>query len=337
MANRPVDDSPVVMRKSYRRLWSIRFRRYEPWITAPDRLDEVLPGRFGGFLSTLGWLLCREPTLLIFAFTFAFLLSIFPLIVLLVSLVGALPIEGLERSFYLALEHFFPVSQQWIVRNLQLYLSHIGVFQVFSLILLAWAGSALFFALEAALECAYRIEQPRNFVGSQIRGTALVLAVGGLGLLAILALHGLSAATSGVFPDTMSGETIFALLFYVLMFVSLVLLLSCAFHWLPDHGLPYWRTLPEALFAASLVILGDLCFRWLEPQTGLQEIYGPFFVSVTILLWGYTFGCIIVGAARLGANGFFRRRANPMTKRVQSAEANSGPEDKDKPKLDAEQ
>jgi hypothetical protein len=39
----------------------------------------------------------------------------------------------------------------------------------------------------------------------------------------------------------------------------------------------------------------------------LEEVYGPFFVSVTFLLWGYTFGSIIAGSALLGANGFFFR------------------------------
>lgn len=79
-----------------------------------------------------------------------------------------------------------------------------------------------------------------------------------------------------------------------------------AFCWLPDHTHSLAQILPEALFASMLVIIGDLCFRLLEPEDGLQEIYGPLFVSVTILLWGYTFGCIVVGSARLGANGFFR-------------------------------
>jgi membrane protein len=292
-------------RPGWRRLLRRRYRQHQPWITSPDRIDEALPGRLGAFLSAIGWLFCRESTLLIFSFTFAFLLSIFPLIVLLISVTSAMPFPGFQETLFEALRHFFPVSQDWIVRNLQIYLTEIGVHQVISLILLAWAGSALFFALEAALESAYRVRMPRNFVGSQIRGTALVLALGVLALLAAGALHGVVWLAEHVLVDRVSSGHVFTLSYYAVTFVVTTCLLICAFHWLPNREVRLRWILPEALFATCLIIIADLVFRWLAPELGLEEVYGPFYVSVTILMWGYTFGCIIVGSARLGANGFF--------------------------------
>lgn len=85
--------------------------------------------------------------------------------------------------------------------------------------------------------------------------------------------------------------------------------LLCAFRWLPNHERGLGVIVPEALFATALLLVADLVFRWLAPDLGLEEVYGPFAISVTILLWGYTFGNIIVGAARLGANGFFFKSA----------------------------
>ena len=294
-----------LIRPGLKRLLLKRYRQHEPWLTSPDRIDEVLPGRPGAFLSAVGWLFCRESTLLIFSFTFAFLLSIFPLIVLLISLSSVFPSENFQETLFEALRHFFPVSQGWIVRNLQIYLEEIGIHQVISLVLLAWAGSALFFALEAALESAYRIRLPRNFVGSQIRGTALVLALGILALLAAATVHGVVWLVDHVFANTLRSEQVFTLTYYGTMFVVTLCLLTCAFHWLPNRDVPLRWILPEAIFASCLIVLADLIFRWVAPELGLEEVYGPFYVSVTILLWGYTFGCIIVGSARLGANGFF--------------------------------
>jgi membrane protein len=292
-------------RSGWKRLLLRRYRQHQPWITSPDRIDEALPGRLGAFLSAVGWLFCRESTLLVFAFTFAFLLSIFPLIVLLISLTSALPLPGFQETLFEALRHFFPVSQDWIVRNLQLYLTEIGIHQVISLILLAWAGSAMFFALEAGLETAYRVRLPRNFVGSQIRGTALVLALGLLALLAASALHGVLWLAEHVLANQISPTLAFSLGYYAITFVVMACLLSCAFQWLPNRETRLRRIMPEALFATSLIIIADLVFRWVAPEMGLEEVYGPFYVSVTILMWGYTFGCIIIGSARLGANGFF--------------------------------
>lgn len=302
-------DARPLLRPGLRRLMAMRLRHYRPWITSPDRIHEVLPGRTGAFLSAVGWLFCRDATLLIFAFTFAFLLSIFPLIVLLISVTGQLPLEGFRDTLFRALEHFFPISQEWIVRNLGLYVQEVGMFQAISLVLLAWAGSGLFFALEAALESAYRVALPRNFVGSQIRGTALVLALGALALLAAAVLHWTVLLAVYVFPAGFPEPVIFLLSYYVLAFVVVLCLMCSAFYVLPNHDVPFRRILPEAIFATVLVLGADWVFRWLAPEMRLQEVYGPFYVSVTILLWGYTFGCIIVGSARLGANGFFSGQA----------------------------
>jgi membrane protein len=287
----------------------MRLRRHRPWITSPDRIHEVLPGRTGAFLSAVGWLFCRDATLLIFAFTFAFLLSIFPLIVLLISVTGQLPLDGFRDTLFRALEYFFPISQEWIVRNLGLYIQEVGMYQAVSLVLLAWAGSALFFALEAALESAYRVELPRNFVGSQVRGTVLVLALGVLALLATAVLHWTVLLAVYVLPAGFPESVIFLLSYYFLAFVVVLCLMCSAFYVLPNHDVPFRRILPEATFATVLVLGADGVFRWLAPELRLQEVYGPFYVSVTILLWGYTFGCIIVGSARLGANGFFSGQA----------------------------
>jgi len=300
---KPASSRPL-QRRGVRRVLAARYRRFRPWFISGDRLDEALPGRIGAFARSAGWLFCREPTLLLFAFTFAFLLSIFPLIVLLVSFTAALPMEGFHGTVLLALEQFFPVSQEWIVRNLTLYIKEIGIYQVVAFILLAWAGSALFFALEAALESAYRIKVPRNFVGSQVIGTALVLALGVLAFSAASALHFATVTLGHLRPD-LSAEAIFAFSYYVLATIVLFCLMCFAFHWLPNRSASLRKILPEALFATALILAADQIFRSLAPNMGLEDVYGPFYVSVTILMWGYTFGCIIVGTARLGANGFF--------------------------------
>lgn len=315
------ENQEPLVRHGLKHLLASRYHRYRPWLSAPDRWNEILPGRLGAFLSAVGWLFCRDATLLIFAFTFAFLLSIFPLIVLLISVTAQLPLEGLRETMFKALEYFFPVSQEWIVKNLEIYIEEVGIYQVVSLVLLAWAGSALFFALEAALECAYRVEQPRNFVGSQIRGTALVLALGLLALLAAMVLHGMIWLAGHTLPAHWPEKVVFESSYYGLGFIVVLCLMCCAFHWLPNEDVPFRRILPEAVFASMMLLGADLVFRWLAPDMGLEEVYGPFHISVALLLWGYIFGNIIVGSARLAANGFFfRQNARPRAPGTDSPE-----------------
>ncbi len=310
MSEMPARPSRLALfRPGLKRLFLIRARQAEPWLSAPDRLHERLPGRVGGFLSAVGWLFCRESTLLVFALTFAFVLSVFPLIVLLMSLTEALPLAGLNDTLLAALHQFFPISQQWIVRNLGLYVNHIGIHQLISVVLLAWAGSAYFFAMEAALESAYRVRLPRHFVGSQIRGTALVLALGVLVLAATALLNLVSSTAERVLPYGTNPALVFMICYYVVAGLVVFCLLLCAFHWLPNRRRPLRMILPEAVFATLLLMIADIVFRWLAPSMELETVYGPFFISVTIMMWGYTFACIIVGSARLAANGFFLKSA----------------------------
>lgn len=305
--NNPQAPNSNPARTGLKRFLALRYQRAKPWIRSPDRLNEFVPGRLGAILSTIGWLLGRESTLLIFACTFAFLLSIFPLIVLMITVSGVPGLEGYQETLYTALEHFFPISAEWIVNNLQLYIDEVGIYQVVSAILLAWGGAALFFSLEASLEIAYRVEVPRSFVGSQILGTGLVIALGAFALGATALLHGLIR----LFGDVLVIETphlqLFTLMYYSLGFLFLIFLCACAFYWLPNRKVPFPQILPEAVFAATLVLIGDLVFKWIAPSMELEKVYGPFYVSITILLWGYTLGCIIIGSARLASNGFFMR------------------------------
>lgn len=295
----------LLRRPGLKRLLAMRYRRLQPWIRSPDHLNEIMPGRLGAFLSTVGWLFCRESTLLIFAFTFAFLLSIFPLIVLMITVTSVAGLESYQETLYTALEHFFPVSAEWIVRNLQIYIEQVGAYHVVSVILLAWGGAALIFSLEASLEIAYRVEVPRNFLSSQILGTLLVVALGLLALGVTAMLHGLTWLFGEVVVIETPYLALFTLNYYILSFLFLICLFACAFHWLPNRDMPFRRVLPEAIFAAILVVIADLVFKSIAPSMDLEEVYGPFHVSITILLWGYTFGLIIVGSARLAANGFF--------------------------------
>jgi membrane protein len=297
--------------------------RLPPWVTTPSLLESRLPRRPGAFLGALVYLFGRDSTILICSFAFAFLMSVFPFLVLLLTLVGYLPWPEFRETIFEGLQFFFPVSQDWIVRNLSIYLEELGALQVVSFILLAWAGSAFFFALEAALESAYRVTNPRNFVGSQMLGTVLTFGFGALVFLGVGALRVIVRAAEASDRITAPPDVIFVWVLAALAFILVLGLIMAAFHWLPNRQSPFLHIVPEAVFATVLIVVGNWLFRMRAPDLGLEEVYGPFYISVTILLWAYTLGCIVVGSARLGSNGFFdaRYRVTAREKALAEAEA----------------
>jgi membrane protein len=307
--------------------------RIPPWVTTPSLLEARLPRRSGAFVGALVYLFGRDSTILICAFGFAFLMSMFPFLVLLLTLVSYLPWPEFRETIFEGLHFFFPVSQEWVVRNLGIYLVELGALQVVSFVLLAWAGSAFFFALEAALESAYRVANPRNFVGSQALGTLLTFGFGILVFLGVALLRLLvGVAEASALVDAPS-EVIFRWVLAILAFVLVLGLIVAAFYWLPNREVQLRRILPEALLATVLIVYGNWLFRLRAPDMGLQEVYGPFYISVTILLWAYILGCIVVGSARLGANGFFDARNRSDAKPVAAAEAEARRAEKEERRL----
>lgn len=255
------------------------------------------------------YLLGREATILISALAFSFLLSVFPLIVLLLTLSHVIGWTELRETIFDALHYVFPISQEFIVRNLRIYTRSVGQLQLVSAILLAWAGSTFFFALEAGLDSAYRVSRYRVFMHSQILGTMVAVA---FGLAAFLCLV-LIRAVQETFEPLAAGRALEIALGLLLSFGLIFALFLGAFYLLPHRKRRLRRVIPEAVAGTMLWMSVNLLFRYLAPGWSLQNIYGPFYVSITLLLWAYALGCVLLGSARLAADGFFARTPQPET------------------------
>ncbi len=274
--------------------------------TGPTARRRALP-RLGSisrrvrvFIEAVLYVFGREGTGLVSATTFNFFLSVFPIIVLLLSVAGYLGLAGLRESVFQALGAFFPISQDFIVRNLRIYTRRLGEPQLVSLLLIAWTGSAFFFSLEAALYSAFRLGRRRRFVSSQLLGIGMAVWAGILILLCILML-----GWADQWLQAMSRNWVHDGLGYGFSFFLAFLLFGHVYLLLPSDRQPLSHILATSFFA-SIAWLGiNELFRRLAASWSLEAIYGPFFVSITILFWAYATGCILIGFARLSADGFF--------------------------------
>ena len=256
------------------------------------------------FVDALIYLFGREGSVLVSAVTFNFFLSLFPIIVLLLSASSYLEWSDLREAVFVSLREFFPVSQEFIVRNLRIYTSRMGRPQLISFVLIAWTGSAFFFSLQASLHSAFRSNHPRSFLRSQLVGIGMVLLSG------VLALGSISLANWLRLEDALrlSGlpeEWERTGIAYALSFLLALTLFVNVYLWLPSSRLPLRKVMRTSI-VASVVWLGiNEFFRRLSSSWSLEAIYGPFFVSITILFWAFATGCVVIGFARLEADGFF--------------------------------
>ena len=253
--------------------------------------------------GVLRYLVGREATLLISSISFSFMVSLFPFILLLLTAASYLEWRELRHSILDALDHFFPISQDFIVRNLDIYTGTIGPATLVSCLLLLWSGSALFFALEGGLDSAYRVSVPRRFALSQLLGGALTALFGVVVFAAILLMQALRE----LFQHWLLAGIFRPLFEWALSILLTLVLFGVLYYFLPNRRRPVGAIRGEAIYATAIWTLTHQLFKLLAPSWSLQKIYGPFYISMTLLLWAYASGCVLLSGTRLSTDGFFKR------------------------------
>jgi len=79
----------------------------------------------------------------------------------------------------------------------------------------------------------------------------------------------------------------------------LVLIFVLVYWMLPNGKVPLKRAIAVAAVVAVLIELGQLAYSWMWPLLDLRNEYGPFFISVTLLLWGFLAAMIVLAGAEV--------------------------------------
>lgn len=245
--------------------------------------------------------------------TFAFsvaanaILSFVPLVLLLYTLAHevfhSLAMVGVVNDM---VDSFFPVATtqpHWLVDNLKMYAvwaSRHGV-QAFSVVMVLIACTGIFLPLEVALNQAWGVPKSRNYLLNQTVAFGLAIWMVILGMAAVL----LSA----------NQRAILELLFFhhidnfVYRGVSNAWLALCSgaacilfffsIYWLlPNCKVPARQVMRASVVTGLIWLLAKYIFAWVLPHMDLKALYGPFYVSVALLLWGYISGLILFAGAQ---------------------------------------
>lgn len=295
--------------------WARRFER-----RFSGRFDRGTPKGVRSLVHMFAFLFGRDGTVLISSIAFSFFVSVFPVIFLLLSLANFLDLANLRESIFEAIRNFFPISQDFIVRNLRIYTQEVGTLHLVSALLIAWAGSTFFFALEAGLDSAFRVPKYRHFVHSQFLGTAMTILSGILVFLAI-SVFGFYHGFTG---DWVTRDSLVLSLMDLLVSFALVLVLFFSlYYFLPNRPRKAGKAFIEAILATGVWLILNEIFREAAQHWQLQRIYGPFYVSMTLLLWAYASGCVLLGCARISADGLFSSRTQDLQEEVEEESARS--------------
>lgn len=252
------------------------------------------------------------------------LLSFFPFLVLLLSLTrGLLRSPRLYHGLLALLGAYLPVAdtatestRTFIITNLQAVVEHRGPVELVSLGILLITCTGVFLPLEVALNQIWGAPRNRSYLRNWAIAIGLAFGCGVLGMLSAsftaltetyslrldrylhrlpwLHLHSLPGD-----PVTLAAVSIAIVRAGALPFTIAIFFLV---YWrLPNTRVAARRVLPAAITAGLLWEISKYVYILLLPWLNFREIYGPFAISVSLLLWAYVSALILLTCAEMVA------------------------------------
>lgn len=248
--------------------------------------------RLRGLRPTLVYLFRLESHVFAFAISACLLLSYFPFLVLLLTFVEhILHWPGAAATVYAGVRAALPDDpglESFVVRNLQAAVAARGGPQALSALVLIFSSNGVFGPLEVSLNRLWGFPEDRPYWRNVLLGLALASSLGLLFVAGtLLGAKGAELLAAVPFLDRLpdASRRIAALFPVTVPFSMLGFLLL---YWrLPYGRVPLRRAARSAVAAGLLMPLVRVAFLGLWPYLGFRQVYGPFFISVTLLVWGY--------------------------------------------------
>ena len=239
------------------------------------------------------------------------ILSFIPFIVLLYTLAkGVFHSDGMVSVINEMVVYFIPIQTKqisWFTVTLAGLgdKSATGGVQIFSLIMILIACTGIFLPLEVALNQAWGVVKSRNYIMNQIVAFGLAFLMVILGLSSILINTAAQQILALVFFNHVDNF-VFHSICWVLMTVTTgvaSILFFFSIYWL----MPNCKIDPKPVFKTSIWtgiiwLIAKYIFEWILPHMDLRAMYGPFYVSVSLLFWAYISGLILFAGAQFSVS-----------------------------------
>lgn len=241
------------------------------------------------------------------------ILSLFPFIVLLLSISrNVLHSRTMEIVVSDMMKTFLPVGQDFVMRNMQLLTHpHKGT-EIFSLVMLLITSTGVFLPLEVALNNVWGVKKNRSYLHNQAISLGLAFAVGVLAIASAASTAGQQAILSWVFFGHTQNLAYRFMSFWFLRFSAgfAAILLFFLIYWiLPYRKVPARAVLPTAIVVGLLWELAKHIYIWALPWLDFRSIYGPFYISVGLMMWAFLSGLLLLAGAHFSATRYTLRLA----------------------------
>jgi YihY family inner membrane protein len=234
------------------------------------------------------------------------ILSLFPFIVLMLTLARhVFHSPAMVAVIADEIRYFLPAGQDFVIRNMTILSRSQGGVQIASIVMLLISSTGVFMPLEVALNQVWGAGRNRSYLMNQLVSLGLAFAIGTLTLISI----SLTAAQHSLLSFLFLGNTdnvVFAFLTHWLLQITaavISVLIFLLIYWvLPNRRLPIVAVVPAAVTTGLLWEVAKRIYIALLPWLDFRSVYGPFSVSVSLMMWAFVSGLLMLAGAHYSAS-----------------------------------
>ncbi|KIO68773.1 hypothetical protein B4065_1332 [Caldibacillus thermoamylovorans] len=242
-----------------------------------------------------------------------FLLSLFPLLITMFSLLPYLPLKTEDIMYFIS--DFAPGETiTFIDSTLDTLLEkHNGGILSFGIIATLWAASNGMNAIIRAMNMAYEIDDDRPFF--IVRGLSVLLTIVMIAVFIIALLLPVFGKHIGIYISSKFGYTdqfidTWNTIRFSLSSVILFIVFSAVYFLTPNRKMKCATVVPGAVFSTIGWILASMGFSFYVNNFGnFTFMYGSLGVIIVLMIWFYITGAVlIIGGEINGLNEEYKRK-----------------------------
>lgn len=248
------------------------------------------------------------------------LLSLFPFLLLMLSLMGSATAHDGDRTTVLSFVlRYFPTRFEFVTRQLDSFYRtrvQLGVVGVLSL---TWAALGIFGAISAAVNHAWGVERQRSYLGHKLFAFFMLLAAGGILLVALVLVSAAQVAEASWFAAVLGRFPGLSVLHsFTIRHAAtalLIVVLALIYYFVPNTTVRFADVWIGAIVAGLLWRAATAGFSWyIRDMSRFTLVHGSIATVVVFLVWVYLSAVIVLyGVEFTAAFGRLRRERTAAT------------------------
>ena len=234
------------------------------------------------------------------------ILSLFPFIVMMFTIARQVfHSAAMESAIANMIRYFLPAGQQFVTKNMEIVAHARSRVQLASVVMLLISSTGVFVPLEVALNRVWGIGENRSYVMNQLVSLGLAACIGCIALVSVAITAGQQSVLRFVFlghTDNIPFASASHWLLQISAAIASVLLFFLIYWVLPNRKLPVRAVLPTAIVIGLSWELAKRLYIAALPSMDLHSVYGPFSVSVSLMLWAFITGLLLLAGAHYSAS-----------------------------------